>query len=147
MDCLRIVLCGMLAASGLCASDVASCPETIDVHQELTAAVPGFQSTLSDTPVRLASVAFYDSPPAEKVSLANERTVKLTGKEKAIWRFTVQPNHEIWMSCGYSGTSVLLIRPLPPKTDTCSVTYNVRQRVAGLPVIEAIACSAAKQNQ
>jgi hypothetical protein len=122
------------------AAPPAACPDTIAVRQELQTPVEGWKPKLDDTPNRLASVTFFDGPPEEKASLVNDRTTKAAGKEIAFWHFLLQPKREIWLACGYSGTSIVLTKPLPPKTAACEVTYNPRQRIAGLHVIESIAC-------
>ena len=95
---------------------------------------------LDDTPHRLATITFYDGPPKERASLVNDQTIHATGKETAKWYFIPRADRQIWVACGYAGTAIVLARGLPPKTNTCSVTYNPRERIAGMPVIEKIVC-------
>jgi hypothetical protein len=122
------------------AAEPTSCPDSITVQQQLKTSVEGWKSTLDDTPSRLAQITFYDGNPDEKASLIPDRTSKSGGKETSIWNFNFKTAGGIWLACGYSGTSVVLIRQLPPKTASCSVTYNPRQRISGLPVIEHLSC-------
>jgi hypothetical protein len=138
----KILACLGSALFAACsrAAPPASCPNTIAVHQEWQTPIEGWKATLDDTPNRLASVTFFDGPPEEKASLVNDRTMKAAGKEVAAWHFLPRPNREIWIACGYSGTSIVLTKRLAPKTAVCEVTYNPRQRIAGLPVIVSIAC-------
>ena len=89
-------------------------------------------------PNRLAAVTFFDGPPEEKASLVNDSERRAQGKQIATWRFGVKSH--IWISCGYSGTNIVLSRALGDGTKQCMVTYNPRQSIAGLPVIEKIDC-------
>jgi len=130
-----------IGCSTLCAAaEPAACPDTIAVRQELAAAVEGWTPTLDDTPHRLAGITFYDGPPQERASLVSDRTTKAAGKETAVWHFKPQANRQIFVACSYATTAIILTKPLPPKTASCSVTYSLQTRVAGLPVIEKIAC-------
>jgi hypothetical protein len=122
------------------AADTGTCPAKIDVSQQLTAAVPGWTATLDDTPHQLAGITFYDGTPQEKASLVYDSMTKVATKQVAKWSFAQATSRQTWISCSYSGTSVELTKSLPPKTTACEVTYNPRQQVAGLPVIEKISC-------
>ncbi len=133
--CAMMLLCPSLAIS-----QPPGCPDTVDVHQQLTASVAGWKAILDDTPHRLATITFYDGPPEEKASLVNEKSTRLPGKETAEWHFAPQTNRQIWVACGYAGTAIVLAKSLPPNTRTCSVTYNTQQLIAGMPVIDKVVC-------
>ncbi len=131
-----------LLLTSACSSSAqpAACPDVISVNQALKTPLAGWTSTIDSSPNRLSGVTFFDGPPEEKASLVNDRTTKAAGKEIAIWHFDLRPKREIWIACGYSGTSVVLAKRLPPKTAACQVTYNPHQQIAGSPLIESIAC-------
>ena len=131
----------LMSYSILCAAaEPVSCPETIDVRQELTTAIESWSPTLDDAPHRLAGLTFYDGPVQDKASLISDRTTKSAGKETSVWYFKPQANRQIFMACSYSATAIVLTKPLPPKTTSCTVTYSLNMRIAGLPVIEKITC-------
>jgi hypothetical protein len=133
-------ICAVLSSTACAASESTNCPDIVDVRQQLTTSVDGWKPILDDTPHRLAGITFYDGPPEEKASLVNDQTTQAAGKETATWHFSSRADRPIWIACGYAGTAVVLTRMLPPNTNTCSVTYNPRQRIAGLPMIEKIVC-------
>jgi hypothetical protein len=140
----RAILLYPVAALLLCvasfAADTVTCPTTIDVNQQLAATVPGWTAMLDDAPHQLAGITFYDGPPQEKASLAYDKMTKAAAKQIAKWSFSPEASRQIWISCNYAGTSVQLAKSLPPKTSACEVTYDPRQQVAGLPLIEKISC-------
>jgi len=86
------------------------------------------------------SITFFDGPPEENASLVNDSTSRIGGKDIATWRFGASRVRPLWVACGYSGTSISLARNLPTNIRSCSVTYNPRQQVGGLPLIEQINC-------
>ena len=134
------LLMGM--GGGLChaAAGPVGCPATVTVSQQLSTPVAGWKAGTDDLPHRLSSITFFDGPPEENASLVNDSTIRGAGKEIALWRFGTGGSRTIWMTCGYSGTSITLSKSLPVGISSCSVTYNPRQQVAGLPLIEQINC-------
>lgn len=131
-----IGLLGSLATYGF--ADEVHCPDTIAVKQNLSKPEPGWKEGMSDLPNLLAGVTFFDGPPEEKASLVNDSERRVQGKQIAIWRFG--PQSQIWISCGYAGSNIVLSRALAKGTSGCSVTYNPKVTVAGLPSIEKIEC-------
>ncbi len=95
---------------------------------------------LDDAPHQLAALTFYDGPPQEKASLVYDDITKAAGKQFAKWTFAPHPERAIWITCSYSGTSILLARALTPGISSCTVTYDARQQIAGTPLIEKIVC-------
>jgi hypothetical protein len=122
------------------AADPIGCPANIDVQEQLSASTSGWQTTLDDAPHLLAGLTFYDGQPQEKASLVYDSMTKAAGKQVAKWTLTPEGGRAIWVACSYSGTSVQLIKSLPTSVKSCEVTYNPREHVAGLPLIEKIAC-------
>ena len=136
------LLCSVLIA--VCqfsrAADSFSCPPTITTGQELTAPPAGWKPMLDDAPHDLAGITFYDGPPAEKASLVYDRIERSKGAETATWTFAAKKDRPIWLTCSYAGTAVQLARSLPPETTTCTVVYDPKEHVAGLPAIKRINC-------
>lgn len=139
ITCFFLVL-GSMAGGAASGAQIVSCPDSITTRQELTQSVSGWEPINSDLPLRLAYVTFYDGPPKNKVSLVNDSSRKEEGREIATWKFLKSGDTPIWLSCSYSGTTVVLARALPGTVSSCSVTYNTRQRVAGMQRIEKIDC-------
>lgn len=131
---------GFLALLAGEASAAPSCPPEIDVRESLAAEVPGWSAVTAETPRRLNRIAFHDGHPSERVTLVPDATTKAKGRETATWRFGKDSGRGIWMECGYAGTSISLVRELPPGTKTCSVAYEMNVRLAGMPRIETVEC-------
>ena len=117
------------------------CPPAIEVRQQLATQVPGWTSIDDDSPHRLANITFYDGKPEEHVSLVPDTSHKSGDRETSTWRFREQADRRLWMACGYGGTSISLAHELPVETHACTVVYNLRRRVDGLPVIESVSCN------
>jgi len=135
------------APYGVCAPVRFECPPRITTVQSLPEPVPGWRESLEppfaneranpagQSEHNLDYVQFSSGVPEERASLVPDRespTVK--GKWTATWRFA--KSDEIWFSCWYRGTSVILSRQLPPAVRACSVRYN---KNAGLSV-EGVTC-------
>jgi len=131
-----IVCTGLFVMRGF--AEEIHCPETISVTQSLAKQEQGWKASTSDTPARLAGVTFLDGPPEQKASLVNDGESRVNGKQIATWRFGAKS--QIWLSCRYANSSIVLSRALPKGTAACSVTYNPRETIAGLPSIEKIEC-------
>jgi len=133
---LRIWCCLLgLAVTGV-AQEI-QCPPTVEVRQVATEVPPGFTPAVSATPPRLAAVAFFDGNPEEEASLVYDRLTPGRHGSRAYWTF--QPNAHIWLSCSYTGTSIVLSRPLPNVT-RCMVAYKRDSTVAGLPEVDRVFC-------
>jgi len=136
MSMYLALLCLFGLAAGLTAEEI-RCPPTVAVRQVATDIPPGWTTGTSPAPVQLAGLTFFDGPPEEEASLVYDRTTPARTGTLAIWTF--QPASHIWLSCNYSGTSVVLSKPLPP-VKRCTVLYKKDTTVAGLPLIEHIDC-------
>ena len=147
IECIRFgirtligsALVALFTASGI-ADDVVSCPDTITVKQKLAQPVSGWTEGSDELPNRFASVTFYAGPPEQKASLANQGETHSKGRDYATWNFGSETGNRIWIACGYAGTNIVLSHPLAKGVSRCTVTYNPRQSIAGLPLIERIVC-------
>jgi hypothetical protein len=116
------------------------CPPTIDVRQQLTTPVSGWTSLDEDSPYRLANVTFYDGRPQDHVSLVPDTSRKSGDHETSTWQFSLQSDRRVWIACQYGSTSISLAQELSAGTRACTVVYNLRQRVDGLPIVESVNC-------
>jgi len=127
-----LVFCAATPAADL------HCPDTISVKQTLVKSVPGWRESPSDLPIRFAGVTFFDGPPGQKASLVYDSESTVKGKQIAVWKFDARS--QIWLACSYSGSNIVLSRALAKGTSKCTVTYNPKETIAGLPVVEKIDC-------
>ena len=113
-----------------------SCPSQVEVQpQRIAKTVPGWSVIASEAPHQLTSITFYDGEPKEKASLAPDET----GRQRQVWTLAAQ-TRPYWLSCHYSGTNVVLARPLPPTVKRCEVTYQPSVTIEGMPEIKEISC-------
>jgi len=129
----------ILAAGNGTAADQVKCPAQVDVRQQIGAPVAGWSTVIDDLPQRLAGITFFDGKPEDKASLAPDSESKANGKSISTWNFGAS-ERPIWVACRYAWTTVTLTRELPRQVRACSITYNPRQSLAGLPAIDKIDC-------
>ena len=130
------VVAALWLAGALGAAEL-ECPKTVQVRQVATDPPPGWTTSQSAAPVLLASVTFFDGKPEEEASLVYDSMTPGRTYTRGIWTFT--PGSHIWMACGYSGTSIVLSRELPPVTQ-CAVLFRRNVTVAGLPQVYRMYC-------
>ncbi|HEY3741094.1 MAG TPA: STY0301 family protein [Bryobacteraceae bacterium] len=133
-------LCALISGTGALAAEPTICPATISTHQQLASAVAGWDSFVDDLPQLLSAVTFFDGAPEEKASLVYDKIVKMGGKQIATWTFEAQKTRKIWLACRYSGTAITLKSALPDTTRVCTVTYSLKEQIAGMESIEKIVC-------
>lgn len=126
------------------------CPETIKTRQSLLEAVSGWSGTQEHSGIskglnnaaysehKLAQVYFSFGPPegpAWPAWLAPDRsTPAIKGRWRSTWKF--QRSDEIWFSCRYRGTTVLLSRQIAAGLKSCSVKYSQNQETT----VENVSC-------
>jgi hypothetical protein len=135
--CTIILLATLVVASA--AADEIRCPDRIATTQSLAQATPGWTDQVDQTSNILAGVTFFEGPPKEMASLAPDES-HVKGKVVASFTLTLGAGSQYWLVCGYAGTRVNLARALPKELRTCTVTYDPKQTVDGLPSIERISC-------
>ncbi|HEX4504535.1 MAG TPA: STY0301 family protein [Alphaproteobacteria bacterium] len=120
-----------LTLAGPCsAADAPSCPKTIQVSQKPAVIPEGFHGYVDGNPptadlsaaekVELERIAFSDGPPTEIGWLApdhDERTYQ-------VFTFAGSKDTPVWLTCGYSNTSIIISMPLPPEIKSCKVTHD-----------------------
>ena len=126
------------------------CPETIKTSQSLLEGVSGWSGIQERSDLAkglnsaaysqhmLAQVDFSFGPPEGLVWpawLAPDRSTPATkGRWSSTWNF--QRSEEIWFSCRYSGTTVLLSRQIAAELKSCSVKYSQNQGTT----VENVSC-------
>src|SRR5215471_2213999 len=109
------------------------CPASITVKQTIEKVPEGWTAGEDKTPHILAGITFYDGPPEQEASLVYDSWSKRNGLAYGVWHFTPNSPTGTWLSCRYSSTSVILSKRLPAATSECTVTYNPKETVDGLP--------------
>ena len=137
MQINRRVLWMLFLAGTLRAQEFATCPATIRVEpQKLASLVTGWSVVAkAEEPHQLASITFFDGDPKEDASLAPDRSTKL----QQSWAFG-SSDHSIWLTCRYTGTTVVLGRALPKQVKSCTVTYEANVSIDGMPAIQKLTC-------
>lgn len=120
------------------AADTQFCPAQVAVRQQLASPVAGWTASADKTPNALAGITFFDGKPEDEASLAPDKTSRQGGKDVAVWTFDAA--RPVFLVCRYAWTNVTLQRELPKGLRGCTVTYNARETVGGLPSIEKIDC-------
>ncbi len=97
------------------------CPHEIKTNQSLQEKINGWGEFLDDGYhlYNLKNITFYADHPKRHVSLAPDN--ESTSGNTLIWTFG---NDKIWLACGYSNTTLQLIKMLSDKTKRCTVTYG-----------------------
>jgi hypothetical protein len=123
---------GMAAA----AEPVPQCPATLDVTQSVSAVPPGFQPYVDGNPpseagskpisVPLRDVMVSDGSPVDQVWLAPTRT----NKTSLDWDFSSSDHKDLWISCAYLGTSIIISAKLPQSVARCQVFLGEDHRTA-----------------
>jgi hypothetical protein len=121
------VLGAALFAAGPVLADAPSCPKSIEVAETIGAIPQGFKAFANgntpsaDLTVKatrdLGNIQFSDGPPNETAWLAPDNEDR--GFE--MWHFEPSPGKQIWYTCGYSETRVILSAPLPAEIKSCRV--------------------------
>jgi len=115
------------------------CPALISVAQTSESVPQGWTARQDESASTLAGVTFYSGPPEEKASLVYDEWTRRNGLAYGVWHFP-RSSHRIWLSCRYSFTRVVLVRQLPADTSECTVTYDPKVSVSGLPEIRKMTC-------
>ena len=114
---------GILTASGIAWAAPVRCPAELKVEQtarDLPAHMAAFETEARHVWV---NAQFSDGPPADQAWLAPDSTRKHGKSFTNTWRFTPS-GPGTFISCGYSGTSLVLSVRLAPSIRSCEVRYN-----------------------
>ncbi len=127
----------LLLAGAAQAQDFSACPATIRVEpQKLAAPVAGWSVVATrPEPHQLQAITFFDGDPKEEASLAPDRSTKL----QQTWEFGAAQRPQ-WLTCRYTGTSVVIGKVLPKQVKACTVTYVANESIGGSPVIQKLVC-------
>ena len=119
------------------AQEFSPCPATIRVDaQKLAAPVAGWSVVAArPEPHQLQGITFFDGDPKEEASLAPDRSTKL----QQTWEFASAQRPQ-WLTCRYTGTTVVIGRVLPKQIKACTLTFLANETIGGSPVIQKLTC-------
>ena len=120
---LAALLSLLSAAGGSAAAAPRHCPDTLSVEQRAVNLPTGLQAFDSETRHVWVNAQFSDGPPNEQAWLAPESS-RTSGKTLTnLWRFVANQSGT-WLSCGYTGTSIVAAFRLPDTVRSCEVRYD-----------------------
>jgi hypothetical protein len=121
------------------------CPASIVTKQEAQSVPTGWTVGRGDVPTNLSGVSFYSGPPEERANLIYDSRVTRGGLLYATWKFAgtegvAKGVPAIWLSCSYMSTTVVLSRRIAAGIRECTVTYDPKLTVVGMPEVRGITC-------
>jgi hypothetical protein len=139
--CLAVAcLAGILPDAGAQPAATATCPQKIEVEQRIASIPAGWEGGHATATVALASVTFFDGPPAEKAARKFDGEDRQKRDRVATWNLPPSARG-YWISCGYAGTTAVISRRLPDSVRSCAVTYERRRPGPGAqPAVKRIDC-------
>lgn len=124
----------LLAGSALAAEPAVQCPKSLEVVETPATVPPGFIAYLDGNPpvtaspqpiaLPLQNILFSEGPPTEQATLAPTSN----GKKSRRWNFSPTRGQDIWLSCAYNGTALILSTKLPRSITACEVALDADQQ-------------------
>jgi len=111
-----------------------TCPASLVVEETLKQGHEGWTEGRSEIPLRLAGITIFEGDPKEQSSLIGEQRKTSRNTMVSTWRFT--PGAQYWISCTYSGTRIVLSRPIPLNYRALVITYDMNVSIDGVPEIQ-----------
>jgi hypothetical protein len=141
---MRIALLAALLVVTLSSwAEEPNCPATIVVEESLKQSPAGWAQGRSDLPRRLAGITIFEGDPKDLASLIGEQRKTSRNMMVSTWRF--EPGAQYWISCTYSGTRIVLSRPIPPSYRAVVITYDMGVTIDGVPEIQKTEWRTAEQ--
>ncbi len=128
------LLATLLFMTVFCWAVEPNCPATIAIEETLSKTPEGWTQGRSDIPRRLSGITIFEGDPKEQASLIGEQRKTSTNTMISTWRF--EPGARYWISCTYSGTRIVLSRPIPPNYRAVVITYDMNVSIDGIPEIK-----------
>jgi hypothetical protein len=118
------------------ASNTPVCPPEIQVEQKVIGLPSEWKEADSQAQHRFVNVMFSEGEPSKQVILAPTQQKK--GKRSLVNTWVLSSSASgYWLSCAYSGTSMIVSQRLPEKITSCEVEYDASFSV---PVAKRVTC-------
>jgi hypothetical protein len=134
--CLILAMILLGSHSALAAGNAPACPPEIQVEQKVIGLPTDWKESDSQREHRFVNVMFSEGEPSNQVILAPAGQKK--GKHALVNAWVFSPSAAgYWLSCAYSGTSMVVSQRLPEKITSCEVEYDTNFSV---PVAKRVSC-------
>ena len=133
---MRALLPALLLFPALARPAEPTCPPSIDVGETLKQTPEGWTESHSSIPHRLSGITIFEGDPQDQASLIGDQRRPSKTTMVSTWQFTEGARY--WISCIYSGTRVVLSRPIPPDYKACVITYATGVSIDGAPEIRKV---------
>lgn len=100
------------------------CPDSIEVHQQASAA-GNWVVSYTDPPLRLTGVTIYDGPPSQNHRVKPYSVKSTKGELRVSWRLP-QSKRNFHLHCSYERTTASLTAVLPPGVNGCNAVFDRR---------------------
>jgi hypothetical protein len=135
----RLLSLYLMLASAPAVAASPTCRPTLKVAQ-IAGGIPAGYSAFADgnpptamsaqpTPLPIDTIMFSEGPPAEQGWLTPDARHDLAVE----WHFAMAQDRNVWISCAYQSTTLMISKPLPPGIKTCRV-HSVKDN-AGSPTL------------
>jgi hypothetical protein len=121
---------------GCAAPQTVECPSILDVKSSASPPA-GWQVVSPSAGNALDRIGFYSGPPSEQASLVPDKTQNKKGESQDIWTFSTSAPEPLWAACFYTGTTLIIAKPLEQGVKSCEVHYKVTRSGSRLSVIKA----------
>ncbi len=115
---------------------IMQCPAEIGVAQHVADVPQAMRAFDSEPHHRWINAQFSDGPPDQMAWLAPDATHKVKDGFTNVWTFGLAAEGT-WLSCGYTGTSMVVSFRLPETVRRCQVRYDSR---VSPPAATAVDC-------
>lgn len=119
-------ICGLMApAAVVAATDNVAPPCPARLHTEQSGKAPAGWSAqrLDIYQGALTTVLLSDGPPSQKVYLAPDQSTIEGSRTSNVWVLG-RDRSNVWLTCQYDGTDVVLTRRLPADIIECEAVYD-----------------------
>ena len=136
MPSLALVMILIGSHAVFAASNAPVCPPEIQVEQKVIGLSADWKESDSQREHRFVNVMFSEGEPSDQVILAPTRLKK--GKRTLVNTWIFLPSATgYWLSCAYTGTSMVVSQRLSEKITSCEVEYDTNFSV---PVAKRVSC-------
>lgn len=135
---LHICMFLLLISTGLtfAADEAPVCPSETQVEQKVVLPDGNWKGYDSRPRHLFINVMFSEGEPSKQMILAPTLQHKKGRKQTDTWKFTPSDTG-YWISCEYTGTSMVLSRKLPDHIKSCEVEYDAK---FSTPVAKRVIC-------
>lgn len=129
-------LCLLLIAPTVLGAQSFSCPVTLSVTENASAAAPWLAETAKSDHKFLRPSIYNGTPGKNEAELAPDDTQTQGRQVKQTWKLTDYRKENLFLRCRYEGTSATVVTNLPARLKTC--TFSFRNMPGNQPVASPV---------